>query len=284
MAIGDLGAMRDRFLANTRKSTDTIDGQAWDSFDTVEGSPTLVALPGAVGGGEGHFCLAEQLRSDLRVVAAGLPAFSRVDQAVPGLRALLQARGVSRPILLGASFSGLLVQAYVRAYPEDVSAIVLSHTGALDRSRVTPSLRAARVVGALPASVTRLMLRLLVRVMVKDAPQAAFWRDLYSEFLDATGRDLFVSRYLLTADLCATAHWSRDDLRDWPGRVLIIDSDDDKVASERARAALRELYPQAEVASFKGTGHSTAIARPEEYALTIRRFILGEGRASPGRS
>lgn len=284
MAIGDLGALRDRFLANTRKSTDTIDGHAWVSFDTIEGSPTLVALPGAVGGGESHFCLAEHLRSDLRVIATGFPAFSRMDQAVMGLRAFLQARGVSRPILLGASFSGLIVQAYVRAFPADVAAIVLSHTGVLDRSRVKPSLRAARVVGALPVSVTRLMLRLLVRAMVKDAPGAAFWRDLYADFISATGREAFVSRYLLTADLCAAAEWSRDDLREWPGRVLIIDSDDDRVASEKARVRLRELYPDAEVATFKGTGHSTAITRPEEYAGAIRRFILGEGRARPGRS
>jgi len=276
MGMADLDAVRDRFLATARRSVDTIDGRAWEAFDTGDGSPTLVALPGAVGGGEGHFFLAEQLRPEVRVIAAGLPAVGTVSEAVSGLRAFLQARGASRPILLGASFSGLIVQAYVRAFPHDVAAIILSHTGVLDRARVKPSLRAARVVGALPVPVTRFMLRLLVRALVRKAPQAAFWRDLYSDFIAATGRDLLVSRYLLTADFCAGPGWSPDDLRDWPGRVLIIDSDDDRVASEATRARLRSLYPQAEVATFKGAGHSTAIARPEEYARTIRRFVRGE--------
>ncbi len=276
MGTTDLGGLRDRFLATTRKSVDTIDGLAWEAFDTGDGSPTLVALPGAVGGGEGHFCLAEHLRPELRVIAAGLPAVSRVGEAVSGLRAFLQARGAPRPVLLGASFSGLIVQAYVRAFPDDVAAIILSHTGVLDRSRVKPSLRAARVVGALPVPVTHFMLRLLVRALVRKAPQAAFWRDLYAGFIDATGRDLLVSRYLLTADFCSGSGWSPDDLRGWPGRVLIIDSDDDRVASEATRARLRALYPGAEVATFPGAGHSSAIARPEEYARTVRRFVLGE--------
>ena len=273
MGIGDLGALRDRFLATTERRVEVIDGLAWETFDTGAGSPTLVTLPGAVGGGEGSFFLAEQLRADIRVVAAGVPAVSRVAEAIRGLRACLRARGAFQPVLLGASYSGLIVQAYVRAFPDEVSAIILSHTGVLDPSRAKPSLRAARVARTLPVSIMRLMLRGLVRALTRGAPQAAFWRDLYRRFIDETGRDQLVSRYRLTADLCSTARWSAEDLRAWPGRILIIESDDDRVASPESRWRLRALYPRAEVATFKGTGHSTAIARPDEYAATVRRFV-----------
>jgi pimeloyl-ACP methyl ester carboxylesterase len=274
----DPATIRERFLATAERRTAVADGQEWETFDTGTGSPTLVALPGAVGGGEAAFYLAEQLRPGIRVVASSIPAVKRMDQAVHGLRECLQARGVERPVLLGASYSGLIIQAYVRAFPAEVGAMILSHTGVLDPSRARSSLNAARVVGFLPLPVTRALLRLLVRALTRNAPHAAFWRETYGRFIDATSKDLLVSRYLLTADLCSGTEWSAGDLRDWPGRILIIDSDDDKVASADTRRRLRALYPEAEVATFKGTGHSTAIARPREYSEVVRDFILGAPR------
>ena len=273
METGELVEVRNRFLESCALRVERIEGLSWEAFDTGPGSPTLVTLPGAVGGGEASFFLAERLRPRLRVVALNLPAFSTIDQAIRGLRACLQARGVRRPILLGASYSGLIVQAYVRAYPDEVRAIILSHTGVLDPARVKANERAARVMGALPLGISRLLLRGLVRALTRDVPDAPFWRQLYRGFNKETPKHLLVSRYLLTADLCASARWTAEDLRGWSGRVLIIDSNDDRVASRETRARLHALYPRAEVATFPGTGHSTAMARPVEYAETIRRFV-----------
>lgn len=269
----DLRSALDRFRASTPRRMVSIAGLEWESFDTVEGSKTLVALPGAVGGGEASFLLAENLRPQIRVVACGIPAVSSVEQAVGGLHACLDACGVSRAVLLGASYSGLIVQAYVRAYPEEVAGIILSHTGVPERARVPASRRAARLVRALPTGFTRGLLRLLVRALTRDVPGSSFWRDLYADFIAECDRKLLESRYLLTADLCSTARWAPDDLRAWPGRVLIVDSDDDRVASAVTRTKLHALYPRAEVRTFHGTGHSTAMARPREFAEVVRRFM-----------
>jgi pimeloyl-ACP methyl ester carboxylesterase len=82
-----------------------------------------------------------------------------------------------------------------------------------------------------------------------------------------------VSRYQAAVDFDATSAFTPDDLKDWPGRILILEGDNDPVAGAPARAALKALHPQARVHTFHGSGHAAPIAKLDEYVAVIRRFL-----------
>jgi hypothetical protein len=64
-----------------------------------------------------------------------------------------------------------------------------------------------------------------------------------------------------------------NDLKEWHGKILIIDSDDDPAIGAKDRALLRETYPQAEVQTFRDAGHASSILKREETFSIIRNFL-----------
>ncbi|MDY6960233.1 MAG: hypothetical protein SVK08_13865, partial [Halobacteriota archaeon] len=65
----------------------------------------------------------------------------------------------------------------------------------------------------------------------------------------------------------------KDDLDDWPGKILIMESDDDPGFKEPVREALKTLYPQAEVHTFHNAGHTPGYTDPGEYISILRGFL-----------
>jgi hypothetical protein len=53
-------------------------------------------------------------------------------------------------------------------------------------------------------------------------------------------------------------------------------ADDDPSTPEPVRAALRDLYPRAQVHLFHGTGHVTAVLKQDEYQAVIEGFFHGQ--------
>ena len=62
------------------------------------------------------------------------------------------------------------------------------------------------------------------------------------------------------------------DLASWPGRVLILESDEDIVTPEQ-RAQLKQCYPEAVVYTFHGAGHTPWMSHREEYLSVIKNFL-----------
>ncbi len=60
---------------------------------------------------------------------------------------------------------------------------------------------------------------------------------------------------------------------DWPGEMLIMESDDDPAFGEPARKALKALYPAAQVHTFHNAGHTPGYTDPETYVSLIRTFL-----------
>jgi pimeloyl-ACP methyl ester carboxylesterase len=68
------------------------------------------------------------------------------------------------------------------------------------------------------------------------------------------------------------AAWLGKTLEKTPGKVFVIESDNDIFNAER-RKALRDTYPQAPVYTFHGAGHAPAFSRPAEYLEVLGRFL-----------
>ena len=222
-----LQARYDRFLREVPRGTVTIGGVRWQWYDQGGGPLALVILPGAVGGADGFFLLFQELAADIRVIGLDLPYVDDAAAAMDQMDALLEGRGVERAIFLGASYSGLFVQAYARRYPNRTRALILSHTGALDPARAQRQRVNARRAARIPLVVLRGLLRLLVRMLLRRVAEKRFWTAHYDGVLAALTRDHLVSRYRLEAGI--------EELEGprWRGPVLVIHSDNDAIAKPR---------------------------------------------------
>ncbi len=67
-------------------------------------------------------------------------------------------------------------------------------------------------------------------------------------------------------------HFTPEDLKGWPGRVLIAESDTD-IIGPRRRQALRQAYPNAEIRTFHDAGHAPMFSRFDEYLAMVRQFL-----------
>jgi maspardin len=254
-------------LAHPRPRERLVGGVVWRWYEAGAGEPALVVLPGAVGGGQIFFLLLQELSPARRVLTVDLPFVKSGESALAGLDALLESEGIHHAILLGASFSGLLVQAFASRFPARTAGIVLSHTGALNSARATQEHRNAARVRRLPFPLTRALLRVAVRLLLRRAGEGRrLWTDLYDVALAETSREALASRYELAASLDALEVTNGAP---WGGPILIIHSDNDEVARPAERERLKASYPRAEWRVFPGTGHSTYSIAPVEYAAVI---------------
>ena len=55
--------------------------------------------------------------------------------------------------------------------------------------------------------------------------------------------------------------------------MLLIESARDEAFSPQARAALRALYPRAQVRTFAGEGHAVMICNPSDYVGAVHSFL-----------
>ena len=229
----------------------------WSWAETGSGSTALVVLPGAVGGAGLFFVLFEELSPLVRVIAVDVPYVSEAAPTLEQLDTLLRGRGVEHAIFLGASFSGLLVQAYARLYPGRTRALILSHTGAIDPARAPRERAYATRTAKLPAWLIRGLLRLVVRLLTRRASDGAFWVRRYDEALAPLTREAMVSRYSLAAsieELPARPPWQDD--------VLVIHSDSDAIAKPADQERLRQALPAGAMAPVHGRRAQLLRERP----------------------
>lgn len=267
-----------RFRATHPPKSFTLDGVTWDYLLGGQGRETLLILPGLLGVAEMSFQHSAIFENTYRVIVPGYPfGVGTLDRLVGGLAALLDAEQIDRVHVLGGSFGGLVAQRFVRAYPERVRRLVLSHTGGPRPDRARANRRAVTLFGLLPMRVLRFMLRGATRRSLRDAPEhIAFWEAYSDEMITRLTKADLINRYRLAADFDATSNFTPDDLKDWSGRVLILEGDNDPIAEAAARASLRQLYPQAQVHVFHGSGHVASIAQLDEYTAVITRFLSAD--------
>jgi pimeloyl-ACP methyl ester carboxylesterase len=265
----------DRELADFRASHVprrlTHRGIEWRYFAGGRGGHVLLRLSGALGLAEFSFQQIRLFEPQFRVITPDYPAVGSLAEMTDGVIAILDAEDVEGAHVIGGSFGGMLAQVLVRRAPERVASLVLSHTGAPDGKRRGV---ATAIVAAMPQPLLRGLLKARLGRTLDGAD--TFWRRYFDRAIAEMTKADILSRVRLQAEFGGQAGWGPGDLARWPGRVLLIEGEDDPLFPPAARARLRALYPGAEVHRFRGTGHAAAVLRPEEYAAVVTRFVLEE--------
>lgn len=266
-------------LAHSYKQVTAGDVQ-WQYICCGRGEQTLLLLPGALSAGESTFPLITAFENEYRIIAPSYSLSLTMAGLCAGIAGILEAEAVNEVHLFGGSYGGLVAQYFVRQYPLKVRSLILSHTFILTEKYAKPLWIGAKLFAGLPQSLfvpllkLRLDKMLLSTLRAHNHPEAEFWRAYLNEAI-ASGRlkEVFIHQNKCLLDLTHQRQFTDEDLKQWPGKILIIDSNDDPAISARDRSLLRSTYPLAQVHTFDKAGHASFIVRREEAASIVRTFL-----------
>jgi pimeloyl-ACP methyl ester carboxylesterase len=263
----------------------TIGDTKWEYISCGHGEQTLLLLPGALSVGESAFPLITAFENEYRIIAPSYALSLTMEGLCEGIAHILEAEALNKVHVLGGSYGGLVAQYFVRQYSARVHSLILSHTFVLTPRSVKPLWIAGKLFPALPQSLFVSMVRLRLNKMLlptlraANHPETEFWSAYLNEAI-ASGllRKVFTHQNKCLLDLAQKPQFTSDDLNEWNGKILIIESDDDPAIPAQDRALLRSTYPQAQVHTFRDAGHVSSILKREEVFSIIRIFLYRVGQ------
>lgn len=240
------------------------------------GSQTLLLIPGGELVNDLAFEFALAIGRRCQVLYPAYPRVSSIEQLADGLSAILDAERIAQAAVLGASFGGAVAQVFARRHPHRVRDLILSNTGVPLRDLARPVRITCWIAEALPWRWTSKLLRKpLAKTMDQAGGDRASWAGYFDElFFSRLSKSDMVANFYVQYDYHRRFSFTAADLKDWHGRVLIAESDND-VIGPRRRKALRETYPQAQVHTFHSAGHAPMFTRYDEYLQMIEEFLSG---------
>ena len=252
-----------------------VEGRRWRYIVGGQGERTLLLLPGGTLVPDTYFILLEALEHDCRVIVPAYAAVPTMAELVNGAAAILDAEGVERVDVMGSSFGGYVAQCFVRAHAARVDRLILAETAVRHFVSQAPLYLLARLLKLLPVGAARFfMWRLWSKLVTTSTEQQAFWLGLLKEILTTQlSKDNLVSVTEEIYDFAAHYHFRSGDLAAWPGKILILQSDQDEAYSPAIRAETRAVYPQALVHTFHNAGHTAIMTATDEFISTIREFL-----------
>ncbi|HEV7890328.1 MAG TPA: alpha/beta hydrolase [Pyrinomonadaceae bacterium] len=264
-----------------------INGVEWEYETAGRGREAMLLFHGAVGGAETMSALAEAFADEFRTIAPTVADVSTLDEVCDAASAILDREHVARAHVFGGSFGGLVAQAFLKRRPAQVETLTLLSTGAPDRKSGTRTSRMSKLVRLLPFPLTRAMLKLeMSRHLNTPAPPdaaervAESRRRLEDYFERRLTKRTLLSRVRLSLDFNLRESYPADDHAAWPGRVLIVESDNDPTIPDSERQRLRDAYPRAMVCTFPNAGHMLTLLQPEALTGLVKAFIK-EDYSSP---
>ncbi|HEY6401566.1 MAG TPA: alpha/beta hydrolase [Blastocatellia bacterium] len=257
-----------------------FDGVEWEYISCGRGEQTMLLLPGGLTTGESAFPLITAFEKDYRIIAPSYPLSLTMTGLCDGIAHILEMERAHQAHVFGGSYGGLVAQYFVRKYPDKARNLILSHTSLMTPKVETPLRIGNKLLLVFPRSLFVPLLKMrfnkifLSTLRAAKHPEFEFWRAYVNEAL-ASNRlkeaPIHQNRTLL--ELVRQPQFTAEDLKAWPGGILIIDSDDDPAITAKYRELLRNTYPQAQKHTFHGAGHVSAIVKREEFISIIRSFL-----------
>lgn len=247
----------------------------WEYYDVGSGQTTRLVLTGALGVPYFDWHHLAHFAQKSRVIDPCYAPVRTMDALCNGIAGILRHEGIERAHVQGGSYGGFVAQVFVRRYPEMVQSLILSHTQPPypDDDSIKRMEKMLRWMEWMPAGLLRQMMRLtLNRMMPPDKAGNELLLAIYAELLKRLTKDDALSMLSRTVTY-QHCRFTPDDLAAWPGRILILLSEDDHATPGEVREDLIKLYPQAQIHLFQGSGHTTSWNQADEYRRVIDEFV-----------
>jgi 3-oxoadipate enol-lactonase len=257
-----------------------IKGVEWEYAMAGRGAQTILMFHGAVGGAETMQWLAASFADEYRTITPTVADVSTLEEVCDAVSAILDREHVGRAIVFGGSFGGLVAQAFFKRRREQVEDLILLSTGVPNRQMGARTKWIRKLLRLLPFSLTRGLLKLEISkhlntpVPEEHAALIHEFKQRLDEYFDhKLTKQTLLTRVALGVDFNRNESYAPGDQQDWPGRVLIIESNDDPMLPAAERRRLREAYPRALVCTFAGAGHMIPLLRLEELVGVVKAFL-----------
>jgi len=251
-----------------------VGGIAWRYTAAGSGPEGLMLFPGAVGGGDVFFALVPLLADRYRLIMITLPLVPGLDELVQGLEAVLEAEQVDRVAMIGSSFGGMVVQAFLFRHAERTTRVVLSATAPPRPGRADENERWHWVYRVIPMPLMRALLRVLLRAMFKKVTvEPDFWRRYYDRAITKFTRADLECRYQLALEFDRSYPEAPPDLSAWCGEMLVVVGSRDQMIKEEIRDLMRSTYPRARYHVIEGAGHGPYLERPDSWLEAVTTFL-----------
>jgi 3-oxoadipate enol-lactonase len=213
-----------------------------------------------------------------RAIAWDMPGYGGSSQlAAVSIAALADALedflsqlGATKPVLVGHSIGGMIVQQWLVKYPDSASAVVLAQTspafGKADGDWQKSFIDAR--LGPLDGGETMVSLApTLVRELVGDDPDPSgveLARDCMANVAEASYRASMLA--LLGFD-------QRQTLKDIRVPTLVLSGAKDKNAPAPMMAKMASFIPSASYVELEGVGHLVNLERPAAFNAALDQFL-----------
>jgi pimeloyl-ACP methyl ester carboxylesterase len=280
----------DKFFTTHPIQTLRTGNKQLEYISTGNGKRTILLLPGGGQTAPSNFALIEALELKNRVVAPSVYNFGSINEFCQAMDLLLDHQAVDKVNIYGLSVGGLLAQSYLWRKPERVDSVILSHactpeSRTYERKVVKPLRALSILLPYIPENVIRKVARASAIQLQKAPPEhtqndplmnnpgyAEMTRYFAEEFYDSyLTKTLLRSWASLHNDFFRNEKFKPSHLDKWPGRVLILRTDNDPMMQDEGHFA--NLYPGAKVRTFTGTGHVTFYYQFTEMLKEINDFI-----------
>jgi pimeloyl-ACP methyl ester carboxylesterase len=259
-------------------------GARWNYFAGGQGPETILVLHGGGGPAESLFRYIQAFEADYRVVAPTVPAdVHTVAGILNAVLAILERENITHVHIFGVSNGGMIGQCLLHQHPDRVSSLVLFHSMLPSPDYARLFARRARMMARIPqwmiqwAGLRWLKKQLQAEAVLASPGELEFWLAYFTELYasDLMTREYFVSRARILTDYFKSYHFIRDDLENWAGRILIIESESDQVVSAGERQRLKQHYSSATVHTFGSAGHlGGGLFKVEETVQMVKEFLM----------
>lgn len=247
------------------------------------GSPAaapVVFLHGIGGAGRGFLPQLDHFRATHRPIAWDMPGYGgstpleivSIDTLTAALAGFLQELGLDRPVLVGHSIGGMLVQRLLALQPHAARAAVLAQTSAAFGSR-DPAWAHDFIHARLgPLDAGQGMADLaagLVAELAGDDPDPdgmALARDCFAHTPDSTYRDTI---------LALPGFDQRDALPRVAVPTLVLSGTRDRNAPAPAMERMAARIPGAQYLALPGAGHLAHLEQPAAFNAAVHSFLEG---------
>lgn len=263
-----------------------IDNVEWKYTVSGNGNKMVLAILANTTGHLLALPLAENFSLSHTIVALSVPPISTFSKTADGLKALLDFENISSCDAIGQSNGGVYIQSLVSKYPEYIDKIVFSH-----------SLTSMDKNDAYTINASELKVYKKIKTILKICPVSFLIFALQKLFVPkihlVSGNEATIKlkhlcksdlKKLTKQDFLTMSRCMEDFLYNYtfdstpysikPDKILIIDSESDKLANPMQRQEMLRLCPNAKEYHFKSGGHVTVLNCQEEYFSILEKFWL----------
>jgi 3-oxoadipate enol-lactonase len=238
----------------------------------------LVFLHGIGGAARGWRGQLNYFGDRFRAVAWDMPGYGgsaplatvSIATLADALQDFLQQIGAKKPVLVGHSIGGMIVQQWLAKYPDTAAVIVLAQTSPAFGNAAgdwQKNFIEARLGPLDRGETMRTLAPSLVKGIIGDEPDPAgmeLARDCMASVPEATYRVTMLS--MLGFDLRAA-------LKAIAVPTLVLSGSKDKNAPAPTMAKMASYIPSAEYIDIEGAGHLVNLERPAAFNAALDQFL-----------